>query len=87
MKLRKNSKKKSSYASNKIEGNPLNEEQAFETAEQENHQNMEPEQETRNYYLALTSLDEKLKKHEPFSMAFRQLFFRFESGQKFRLFP
>ena len=28
--LRKNSKKKSSYASNKIEGNPLTENQAYE---------------------------------------------------------
>ena len=32
-KLRKNSKKKSSYASNKIEGNPLSEKQAEEIIE------------------------------------------------------
>ena len=32
-KLRKNSKKKSSYASNKIEGNPLSEKQAEEVIE------------------------------------------------------
>ena len=31
--LRKNSKKKSSYASNKIEGNPLSEQQADEVIE------------------------------------------------------
>ncbi len=33
--LRKNSKKKSSYASNKIEGNPLTEKQAEEAIEKE----------------------------------------------------
>ena len=34
-KLRKNSKKKSSYASNKIEGNPLSEKQDDEVIERE----------------------------------------------------
>ena len=34
-KLRKNSKKKSSYASNKIEGNPLTEQQADEAIERD----------------------------------------------------
>ena len=36
-KLRKNSKKKSSYASNKIEGNPLTEKQANEVIERDEH--------------------------------------------------
>lgn len=36
-KLRKNSKKKSSYASNKIEGNPLSEKQADEVIERDEH--------------------------------------------------
>ena len=35
--LRKNSKKKSSYASNKIEGNPLTEKQANEVIERDDH--------------------------------------------------
>ena len=33
--LRKNSKKKSAYASNKIEGNPLSEKQAYEAIDQD----------------------------------------------------
>lgn len=35
--LRKNSKKKSSYASNKIEGNPLTEKQANEAIDSDPH--------------------------------------------------
>ena len=66
--LRKNSKKKSSYASNKIEGNPLTEAQANEAMERDAHKHfLKPEQEVRNYYLALNLLEEKLKKSEPFS--------------------
>ncbi len=66
--LRKNSKKKSSYASNKIEGNPLTEAQANDAIERDDHKHfLKPEQEVRNYYLALNSLEEKLKKKEPFS--------------------
>ena len=66
--LRKNSKKKSSYASNKIEGNPLSEAQANEAIEKDEHKHLlKPEQEVRNYFLALNRLDEKLKKREPFS--------------------
>lgn len=66
--LRKNSKKKSSYASNKIEGNPLTEAQANEVMERDEHQHfLKPEQEVRNYFLALNLLEEKLKKKEPFS--------------------
>lgn len=66
--LRKNSKKKSSYASNKIEGNPLTEEQANEAIEKDEHKHfLKPEQEIRNYFLALNLLEEKLKRKEPFS--------------------
>lgn len=66
--LRKNSKKKSSYASNKIEGNPLTEEQADEAIERDEHKHfLKPEQEIRNYFLALNLLEEKSKKKEAFS--------------------
>ena len=66
--LRKNSKKKSSYASNKIEGNPLTEAQANEAMDRDDHKHfLKPEQEVRNYYLALNLLEEKLKEREPFS--------------------
>ncbi len=66
--LRKNSKKKSSFASNKIEGNPLTETQANEAMERDDHKHfLKPEQEVRNYYLALNLLEEKLQKREPFS--------------------
>ena len=52
--LRKNSKKKSSYASNKIEGNPLSEKQADEVIERDERKHfLKPEQEIRNYFLAL----------------------------------
>ena len=67
-KLRKNSKKKSSYASNKIEGNPLTEQQANEVIDSDPHRHLlKPEQEVRNYFLALNFLEEKLKKKERFS--------------------
>ena len=66
--LRKNSKKKSSFASNKIEGNPLTEEQANNAMESDPHKHfLKPEQEMRNYYLALELLEKKLKSKEPFS--------------------
>lgn len=66
--LRKNSKKKSSYASNKIEGNPLTEQQADEAIEKDEHKHfLKPEQEIRNYFLALNLLEEKLEKKELFS--------------------
>jgi len=66
--LRKNSKKKSSYASNKIEGNPLTEAQANEVIESDPHKHLlKPEQEIRNYFLALNFLEEELKKKERFS--------------------
>ena len=67
-KLRKNSKKKSSYASNKIEGNPLTEAQADAVIEADPHKHfIKPEQEIRNYYLALDYLDKQIKKKVPFS--------------------
>lgn len=66
--LRKNSKKKSSYASNKIEGNPLTEEQAGAAIESDPHKHfLKPEQEVRNYYMALNLLEEKVKQKAPFS--------------------
>ena len=67
-KLRKNSKKKSSYASNRIEGNPLSEKQADEVIERDDRKHLlKPEQEIRNYFLALNYLEEKAKKKEKFS--------------------
>jgi Fic family protein len=66
--LRKNSKKKSSYASNKIEGNPLSEKQVDEVIESDERKHfLKPEQEVRNYFLALNYLEEKASKKEPFS--------------------
>ncbi len=66
--LRKNSKKKSSYASNRIEGNPLSESQAEEVIEQDDHKHfLKPEQEIRNYYLALNYLEKRAEKKERFS--------------------
>lgn len=64
-KLKKNSKKKSSYASNKIEGNPLTEKQADEAIDSDPHKHfLKPEQEIRNYFLALSYLEDKLKMRE-----------------------
>ena len=66
--LRKNSKKKSSYASNKIEGNPLSEQQAEEVIDRDERKHfLKPEQEIRNYFLALSFLEEKAKQREPLS--------------------
>ncbi|WP_165173091.1 Fic family protein [Adlercreutzia sp. ZJ242] len=59
--LRKNSKKRSSYASSKIEGNPLSEQQADEAIERDEHRHfLKPEQEVRNYFAALSLLERKL---------------------------
>ena len=67
-KLRKNSKKKSSYASNRIEGNPLTEKQVDEVIERDEHKHfLKPEQEVRNYFLALNLLEEKAKNKEKLS--------------------
>ena len=66
--LRKNSKKKSSYASNKIEGNPLSEKQVDEVIDRDERKHfLKPEQEVRNYFHALNYLEEKAKKKEKFS--------------------
>ncbi|MBR2676487.1 MAG: Fic family protein [Solobacterium sp.] len=66
--LRKNSKKKSSYASTKIEGNPLSEKQVDEVIDRDERKHfLKPEQEVRNYFLALQFLEEKAKKKEKFS--------------------
>lgn len=67
--LRKNSKKKSAYSSNKIEGNPLSEKQANEVIDNDERKHLlKPEQEIRNYYLAMTYLDKCLTKKKPISI-------------------
>lgn len=67
-KLRKNSKKKSTHASTRIEGNPLSQKQVDEVIESDEHKHLlKPEQEVRNYYLALNYLEEKARKKEKFS--------------------
>ena len=67
-KLRKNSKKKSSYASNKIEGNPLSEKQVDEVIDSDERRHfLRPEQEVRNYFLALNYLEKERKKKTKFS--------------------
>ena len=67
-KLRKNSKRKSTYASNKIEGNPLTEDQVEKALEKDSHQHfLKPEQEVRNYFMALNYLENQCKKNTVFS--------------------
>lgn len=67
-KLRKNSKKKSAYSSNKIEGNPLSEKQADAAIDKDSHQHfLKPEQEIRNYFSALNYLEKQSYKKAPFS--------------------
>ena len=67
-KLRKNSQKKSSFASNRIEGNPLSALQVDEVIDRDERQHfLKPEQEVRNYFLALKYLKEKAKKKEKLS--------------------
>ena len=66
--LRKNSKKRSAYSSNKIEGNPLSQAQADEVIDHDERKHlMKPEQEIRNYYLALNYLEKKSLEKEKFS--------------------
>jgi Fic family protein len=67
-KFKKNTKKRSSYASNRIEGNPLTYEQAGAAIESKNRHFLKPEQEIRNYYLALELLEKKLENKEPISL-------------------
>ena len=67
-KLRKNSKKRSAYSSNKIEGNPLSREQADEIIEHDERKHLlKPEQEIRNYYLALNYLEKMAADKTEFS--------------------
>ncbi len=66
--MRKNSKKKSSHASTKIEGNPLTEEQADRAIEDAHRHFLKPEEEVRNYYAALQLLEEHLKQRTPLSV-------------------
>lgn len=67
-KLRKNSKKKSSFASNRIEGNPLTEAQVNEVIDSDEHRHyLKPEQEVRNYFLALNYLESRANNREKFS--------------------
>ena len=68
-KLRKNSKKKSSYASTKIEGNPLSEQEAAIAIDSSRRHFLKPEQEVRNYYAALKCLERALREKRPFSRA------------------
>lgn len=52
--------KKSSYASTKIEGNPLSQKQVDEVIENDGRKHyLKPEQKVRNYFLALNYLEEK----------------------------
>lgn len=67
-KLRKSSKKKSSYASTQIEGNPLTEEQADGAIEAKNRHFLKPEQEVRNYFAALELSENFLEEQKPFSL-------------------
>lgn len=67
-KLRKNSKKKSCYASTKIEGNPLSLKQVDEVIDGDERKHyLKPEQEVLNYFLALKYLEDKAAKKEKFS--------------------
>ena len=67
-KLRKNSKKKSSYSSNKIEGNPLSEKQVDEIIDNDERKHyLKPEQEIRNYFLALEYLEKKKENKTKFT--------------------
>ena len=66
--LRKNSKKRSAYSSNRIEGNPLSIEQAEAVIDDDEKRHLlKPEQEIRNYYLALNYLEDAADKNERFS--------------------
>lgn len=66
-KLRKNSRKMSSYASNKIEGNPLSFEQAEKVIDDPHQHLLRAEQEIRNYYLALGYLSKSITSKEAVS--------------------
>ena len=67
-KFRKNTKKRSTYASNKIEGNPLTFDQVDNAIENKNRHLLKPEQGIKNYYLALELLEKKLEEKVPISL-------------------
>ncbi len=85
-KLRKNTRKRSSYASNRIEGNPLTFEQASDAIDAKTRHFLKPEQEIRNYYLALEMLERKLKEKEKLSLdlvlEIQKQIVKGESGEK-----
>ena len=66
-KFRKNTRKRSSFASNFIEGNPLSLSQAEEAIESSNRHFIKPEKEIRNYYMTIEFLSNELLKKTPFS--------------------
>ena len=66
-KLRKSSKKKSSHASTQIEGNPLTEQQSNAAIDSSKRHFLKPEQEVRNYFLALGMMESYLKERHPFT--------------------
>ena len=66
-KLRKSSRKKSSHASTKIEGNPLTEEQAAAAIDSSRRHYLKPEQEVRNYFAALEFLESCRIEGRPFT--------------------
>ena len=84
--LRKNSRKKSTYASNKIEGNPLTESQADDALESSKRHFLKPEQEIRNYYAALEFLESALERRVEFSkdlvLEVQRLIVKGESAEK-----
>lgn len=67
-KMRKNSRKKSSYASTTIEGNPLTEQQVSEVIDSTERHFLKPEQEVRNYFAALQLTEEYIRRKTPFSL-------------------
>lgn len=67
-KFRKNTRKRSSYASNAIEGNPLTFEQANKAIDSKERHFLKPEQEIRNYYQTIEYLSNELKKKTPISL-------------------
>ena len=67
--FRKNSTKKRAYSSNRIEGNPLTEEQASDAIESDPHRHfLQPEQEIRNYALAIDYLEKQVKNEAVFDL-------------------
>ena len=72
-KFRKNTRKRSSFASNFIEGNPLSLSQAEEAIESSNRHFIKPEKEIRNYYMTIEFLSNELLKKTPFSIHSKEL--------------